>query len=58
MRPTLVFLIPGEEDKYFYVWLDAPIGYFASLKNLSEKSDLQFEEYFKDGSEPHGSFYW
>ena len=51
--PYFGFLIPGEEDKYFYVWLDAPIGYFASLKNLSEKSDLQFEEYYKDGSDTH-----
>jgi Methionyl-tRNA synthetase len=51
--PYFGFLIPGEEDKYFYVWLDAPIGYFASLKNLSGKSDLQFEEYFKDGSDTH-----
>ncbi len=32
--PYFGFLIPGTEDKYFYVWLDAPTGYLASLKNL------------------------
>ena len=51
--PYFGFIIPGEENKYFYVWLDAPIGYFASLKNLSDKSDLQFNEYFQDSSNTH-----
>lgn len=35
--PYFGFKIPGTEDKYFYVWLDAPIGYMASHKNYSEK---------------------
>lgn len=37
-EPYFGFKIPGTEDKYFYVWLDAPIGYMASHKNLSEKT--------------------
>tara|TARA_B000000437_G_C11682403_1_gene319774 strand:+ start:43 stop:1677 length:1635 start_codon:yes stop_codon:yes gene_type:complete len=51
--PYFGFLIPGEEKKYFYVWLDAPIGYFASLKNLSDNSDLEFEEYIYDDANTH-----
>ena len=31
--PYFGFKIPNEQDKYFYVWLDAPIGYFASIKD-------------------------
>ena len=41
--PYFGFEIPGEPGKYFYVWLDAPIGYMASFKNLCDKSDLNFE---------------
>jgi len=36
--PYFGFNIPGAEDKFFYVWLDAPIGYMASLVNLSQKN--------------------
>ncbi|MEE3002898.1 MAG: methionine--tRNA ligase [Pseudomonadota bacterium] len=36
--PYFGFKIPGTDDKYFYVWLDAPIGYFGSLKNYSLKN--------------------
>ncbi|RMF98034.1 MAG: methionine--tRNA ligase [Gammaproteobacteria bacterium] len=36
--PYFGFRIPGTEDKYFYVWLDAPIGYIASLENLAQRS--------------------
>ena len=36
--PYFGFQIPGEEEKYFYVWLDAPIGYMASFKNLCAKA--------------------
>ena len=36
--PYFGFRIPGTEDKYFYVWLDAPIGYMASLENLSKSN--------------------
>lgn len=36
--PYFGFTIPGEKDKYFYCWLDAPIGYMASFKNFCEKN--------------------
>lgn len=50
-EPYFGFKIPGTEDKYFYVWLDAPIGYLASFKNLCDKSDdLDFNEYWKPDS--------
>ena len=41
--PYFGFKIPGEEDKYFYVWLDAPIGYMASAKNYCDKNNLDFD---------------
>jgi methionyl-tRNA synthetase len=40
--------IPGSPGKYFYVWLDAPIGYLASLKNLLEKKGQDFAKYLAD----------
>jgi len=43
--PYFGFEIPDAPGKYFYVWLDAPVGYFASLKNLSARSDVDFETY-------------
>jgi len=49
--PYFGFRIPGTEDKYFYVWLDAPVGYLASFRNLCEqRDDLDFDEYFAAGS--------
>ena len=53
--PYFGFNIPGEDHKYFYVWLDAPIGYFASLKHLSEKatSSISFEDYIHNNSDSH-----
>ncbi len=45
--PYFGFKIPGTEDKYFYVWLDAPIGYMASLKNLCERNkNINFDTYW------------
>jgi len=41
--PYFGFKIPKEDDKYFYVWLDAPMGYFASLKNLCEQKGNSFD---------------
>ncbi len=41
--PYFGFKIPGEENKFFYVWLDAPIGYMASCKNYCDKNGLDFE---------------
>ncbi|GBF51471.1 methionyl-tRNA synthetase [Leptospira ryugenii] len=46
--PYFGFAIPGEENKYFYVWLDAPIGYMASSKNFF-KDEALFNEFWKDG---------
>ncbi len=49
--PYFGFEIPDAPDKYFYVWLDAPIGYMASFKNLCKKnSTLSFEEYWNKDS--------
>jgi methionyl-tRNA synthetase len=47
--PYFGFKIPGEEDKFFYVWLDAPIGYMASAKNYCDKNGLDFEELWNSG---------
>jgi len=49
--PYFGFKIPGTEDKYFYVWLDAPIGYMASFKKLCDNSDLEFDDFFAKGSD-------
>ncbi|PSW18441.1 methionine--tRNA ligase [Photobacterium sanctipauli] len=50
--PYFGFEIPGETGKFFYVWLDAPIGYMGSFKNLCDKrDDLDFDEFWnKDSS--------
>ena len=48
--PYFGFEIPDAPGKYFYVWLDAPIGYMGSFKNLCNKNGLDFDEYFKPGS--------
>ncbi len=42
--PYFGFKIPGEENKFFYVWLDAPIGYMASMKNYCDSNGLDFDE--------------
>ncbi|MDO5318960.1 MAG: methionine--tRNA ligase [bacterium] len=46
--PYFGFQIPGYPDKYFYVWVDAPIGYLASLKNWCEKNGKKFEDYWQN----------
>jgi methionyl-tRNA synthetase len=48
--PYFGFEIPGAPGKYFYVWLDAPVGYYASFKNLAAQKGLDFEEWIKPGS--------
>ena len=48
--PYFGFEIPDAPGKYFYVWLDAPIGYMGSFKNLCGKNGLDFDEYFKPDS--------
>ncbi len=45
--PYFGFEIPGAPGKYFYVWLDAPVGYMASFKNLCDKeASLSFDDYW------------
>ncbi|MCK9739986.1 methionine--tRNA ligase [Pseudomonas syringae] len=51
--PYFGFEIPDEPGKYFYVWLDAPIGYMASFKNLcARRPDLDFDAYWAKGATP------
>ena len=47
--PYFGFLIPGT-DKYFYVWMDAPIGYMASFSNYCDNSDVSFDEFWATDS--------
>ena len=49
--PYFGFEIPGAPGKFFYVWLDAPIGYMASFENLCERSEYNFDDYWKAGSD-------
>jgi len=44
--PYFGFEIPDEPGKYFYVWLDAPIGYMASFQNLCNKTGMNFDEFW------------
>jgi methionyl-tRNA synthetase len=51
--PYFGFEIPGAPGKYFYVWLDAPIGYFASFKNLADKrGDIDVAAFTEAGPPP------
>lgn len=47
--PYFGFEIPGEENKYFYVWLDAPIGYMASSRKFFENQPQQFDSIWRTG---------
>ncbi|HEZ5494357.1 TPA: methionine--tRNA ligase [Neisseria meningitidis] len=49
--PYFGFEIPDALGKYFYVWLDAPVGYMASFKNLCDRIGVDFDEYFKADSQ-------
>ncbi|MDC2824704.1 methionine--tRNA ligase [Rodentibacter pneumotropicus] len=49
--PYFGFEIPGAKDKFFYVWLDAPIGYMASFKNLCDREGIDFNEFWAENSE-------
>ena len=45
--PYFGFEMPGKPDKYFYVWLDAPVGYLASFRNLCDRRpDLDFDAFW------------
>jgi methionyl-tRNA synthetase len=48
--PYFGFRIPGTEDKYFYVWVDAPVGYIASFRELCEREDLDFDAWWRPDS--------
>lgn len=49
--PYFGFEIPGAPGKFFYVWLDAPIGYLASFKNLCDKTGIDFDSYWAKDSD-------
>jgi methionyl-tRNA synthetase len=48
--PYFGFEIPGAPGKYFYVWLDAPIGYFGSFRNLADRAKIDFDAFTRDGA--------
>ena len=48
--PYFGFRIPGTKDKYFYVWLDAPVGYMGSFKNLCAGRGLNFDDFWNKNS--------
>jgi len=49
--PYFGFEIPDAPGKYFYVWLDAPVGYMASFENLCQRRGLRFDDYWAPGSQ-------
>jgi len=49
--PYFGFEIPDAPGKFFYVWLDAPIGYMASFKNFAENNKLSFDDFWKNNSD-------
>ena len=49
--PYFGFEIPGAQDKYFYVWLDAPIGYMASFKNYCDRTGEDFDAFWEPDSD-------
>ncbi len=50
-KPYFGFEIPGTTNKYFYVWLDAPIGYIASFKNLCDREGIDFDSFWESDSQ-------
>ena len=50
-KPYFGFEIPGEKDKYFYVWLDAPIGYLASAKNWAGSNNIDMRDLWDENSD-------
>ncbi|RFF29310.1 methionine--tRNA ligase [Wenzhouxiangella sediminis] len=49
-KPYFGFRIPNTDDKFFYVWMDAPVGYLASFMELCERHDWDFEDWLRPGS--------
>ncbi len=52
--PYFGFEIPGAPGKFFYVWLDAPIGYLSSFKNLCAKTDIDFDQFLDAARNKNG----
>jgi methionyl-tRNA synthetase len=50
-EPYFGFKIPGTEDKYFYVWVDAPVGYMASFREYCEAQGMDFDEWWEADSD-------
>lgn len=48
--PYFGFEIPGAPGKYFYVWLDAPVGYMGSFKNLCDRNSIDFDTFWQKES--------
>lgn len=46
--PYFGFEIPGHKDKFFYVWVDAPMGYVSSTREFCQKNNLRFEDYWNE----------
>ena len=55
--PYFGFEIPGAPGKYFYVWLDAPIGYMGSFKNLCERENLVFDDFWQPQAQSSTELY-
>ncbi len=49
--PYFGFEIPGEPDKYFYVWLDAPVGYMGSFEDFCSRSGVNFDDFWQIGQD-------
>jgi len=49
--PYFGFEIPNAPGKFFYVWLDAPIGYMGAFKNLCDKQNIDFDRYWNENSD-------
>ena len=49
--PYFGFEIPDAPGKYFYVWMDAPVGYMGSFKNYCERQGLDFDAFWKEGAD-------
>jgi methionyl-tRNA synthetase len=49
--PYFGFPIPGEADKYFYVWLDAPIGYMGSFREYCDREGVDFDAFWQPGAD-------
>lgn len=50
-QPYFGFTIPGTDNKFFYVWMDAPVGYMASFERLCQERGLSFDEFWRPGND-------